>query len=106
MSRSAYQVLFEDVEPLSDYILVIDMEDGEKVTEGGIITLSDNMKETGIRPRWATVYKVGKNVDYVSPGNKVLVEHGRWTYGINMDVDGKEMYLQRVDPNGILLVEE
>lgn len=44
-----------DINPLSDHILAIDMEVGEKITRGGIILTDDNGKEHGIRPRWCHI---------------------------------------------------
>lgn len=83
------------------------MEKGEKRLASGLIIADDNGKDRGIRPRWAEVYKVGKNVDYVEPGQWVLLEHGRWTYGVNLDLtDGGTLYVQRADTAAILLVTD
>lgn len=111
MPSTKYEKLFEDVRPLANEILVTEMQKGEKLTRGGLIIPDDNGKDRGIKPRWAKVYKVGRNVDYVKPGEYILVEHGRWTYGIEMilsDDEGNETkhYLQRVDTAAILLVSE
>ena len=60
--------IYGDLNPLKDHILVYEMENGEKITRGGIIITDDNGKDRGIRPRWAKVQKVGSNIDYVSAG--------------------------------------
>ncbi len=104
-------VIYSDISPLPDHVLVVDMEKGDKVTKGGIILRDDNGKEHGIRPRWAKVYKVGRRVDYVKPGEWILIDHGRWTYGVDarfVDENGVEqkLYVQRVDTNDILLVSD
>lgn len=110
MSQYDTYVVYNDISPLPDHILVINMEKGEKITKGGIILRDDNGKDHGIRPRWAQVYKVGHRIDYVKPGEWVLVEHGRWTYGIEAHVvkDDKEevLYVQRIDNEAILLVSD
>lgn len=94
-----------NIKPLSDGILVCNMENGERRLASGIIVPDDNGKERGIRPRIGTVYAVGKNIDYLSPGEKVLVSHGRWTRGIKIkELDGSTTVIRRVDPNDILLV--
>ena len=100
--------LYEDVNPLADSILIIDLDRGDKVTRGGIIITDDNGKTRGIHPRWAKVYKVGNNISYVKPGDYVLIEHGHWTYGIDMELEeGVEpLYLQRANPKGIMLISE
>jgi co-chaperonin GroES (HSP10) len=97
--------LDRDVSPLKDHILVYNMEKGEKITRGGIILGDDNGKDRGIRPRWCQVYKVGANIDYVSANEWILVEHGRWTYGVPVELDGNEFYIQRVDTDAILLAQ-
>lgn len=110
MPSTVYSKVSGDVSPLSDHILVVNMEQGEKVTKSGIIILDDNGKNQGIRPRWAQVYKVGRNVDYLEPGQWVLIAHGRWTFGVPMELpeadEGELFYLQRADPDGILLVSD
>lgn len=110
MPATIYNYVKGDLTPLRDHILVVNMEKGETITKSGLIIMDDNGKDRGIRPRWAQVYKVGANVDYVSPGEWVLLEHGRWTYGIELELpeadEGEVFYVQRADPNGILLVSD
>jgi co-chaperonin GroES (HSP10) len=95
------------IRPIKDHILVVNMEQGEKTTKHGIIVLDDNGKDRGIRPRWCQVWKVGPEQEDLSPGQWILVEHGRWTYGIESAIPeaGDEVfYVQRVDVQGVLLV--
>lgn len=111
MPSTVYTVIQGDVSPLPNDILVIEMEKGGRITRGGIIIADDNGKDRGIRPRWARVYKVGKNIDYVQPDEWVLMEHGRWTYGVEIefkDENGKEIthYIQKIEPEAILLVSD
>lgn len=88
------------VDPIQDHILVVQMEQGEKTTEGGIIVMDDSTgRERGIRPRWGRVYKVGPRQYDVKPGQWVLVDHGRWTRGHwHKDEKGVTHYLQKLDP--------
>lgn len=93
------------IHPLSDVVLVHNMEYGERKTASGLIIPDDNGKETGIRPRYCTVYAVGKNIEGVEPGNKILVAHGRWSRGSKIKLeDGSTTTIRRVDPKDILLV--
>ncbi len=93
--------------PLSDNILVTGLEEGMKMTRGGIIRLDDNFKEHGIRPRWAQVWQVGPNIDYVKVGEWVYVEHGRWTLRIPLDLDEEgQVDVWKIDPAAILLVSD
>lgn len=104
---ATYQELYGDLSPLPNDILVHSMEQGDKITRGGIILRDDNGKDHGIRPRWCQVYKIGANVDEVKAGEWVLVEHGRWTFGINVYNQGEEnppLYVQKIDRAAILVV--
>lgn len=90
------------VTPLPDRILVCDMEYGTVKTQAGIIIPSDDGKERGIKPRWGTVWEVGKNVDYLKRGDRVLISHGRWSRGVSVN-DGKVTKVVRmVEPESIL----
>ena len=91
--------------PLPDVILVTNMEHGERKTAAGIIIPDDNGKSVGVKPRWGTVWKIGKNVSDIEIGDRVLVAHGRWTRGIKVrELDGSSTVIRRVDPADILLV--
>jgi hypothetical protein len=110
MPATIYNEVNGEVNPLPNDILVYNMEKGDTVTRGGIILTDDNGTDRGLRPRWCQVYKVGSSVDEVLPGQWILVEHGRWTYGINVNsrdsIDGKPLYLQKIDREAIMLVSE
>lgn len=95
-----------DVEPLSDHILAYDLDRGDVVTKGGILLIDDDGMDRGIHPRWARVYKVGKNIDYLKPGDCILVEHGRWTYGFNIRNEKGDFRINRIDPEGILIAAD
>ena len=66
--------------PPVDAIYVVNLEKGEFTTESGIIVLDDQMKERGIKPRWAQIWKVGtKWQDDFEKGQWILLEHGNWS---------------------------
>jgi len=93
--------------PMRGKIFVTDLEEGMKLTRGGIILTDDNMKEHGIRPRWAKVWRVGPDVDDVTPGEWVLVEHGRWTLRIPMDIEGEgKIDVWMIEPSAIIIVSD
>lgn len=92
--------------PLRDYILITDMEFGEEKTRSGIIIQNLNGKTEGIKPRWGRVYAIGPEQKEVKVGDWICVAHGRWTRGITVDDEGKEIIIRRVDNNDILLVSE
>ena len=96
----------KSLRPLGNSIIVSDMSFDERVTSGGIVLMSDDMKSEGIRPRWAHVYAVGPDQQDVSVGQYVLVSHGRWTRGINVEDEFTQKTLRKVDPNDILAVSD
>jgi co-chaperonin GroES (HSP10) len=91
------------VKPIRDNILVADMEFDVRVTAAGIILQNDDGKTEGIRPRWGRVYAIGPEQTKVKLGEWVLVEHGRWTRGIELEnEDGSITTIRRVDNDCIL----
>lgn len=103
----AHKITKDTFRPLHDHIIVTDMQFDQRIMNGGIILLNDDMKGSGIRPRWAKIYKLGH--EYEGPlkeGQYILVSHGRWTRGIKVEDETGELTLRRVDPNDILLVSD
>ena len=89
--------------PLRNNVLVTDMGFEEQKTASGIILQSDDGKSHGVKPRWAKVWAVGPEQDEVIIDKWIYVEHGRWTRGIKVEEDGKEIIIRRVDTEAILL---
>lgn len=96
----------KSLRPLKDTVLVTEMNFEFRVTSAGIILPSDDAKNSGIRPRWAKVYAVGPDQKDVEIGQWILVDHGRWTRGIDVTVDGVKHTIRKVDNNDILLVSD
>ena len=92
------------IKALSKDVLVIDMDMGEQKTAGGLIIQSDDGKAHGVKPRWAKVYRVGSEVDFVKEGQWVLIEHGRWTRKIKIDDGAGEKEFQKVETKSIIAV--
>lgn len=96
-----------DIRPLRDRVLVCDMEHGDQKLASGLIIPSDDGKERGIRPRFGTVYAVGADVDYVKPGDRILISHGRWTRGVHVTTpDGTQKVVRMVESDAIMLVQD
>jgi hypothetical protein len=109
MSKAAfapYKLSATSLEPLRNAVIVSDMSFDMRQTSSGIVLLNDNGTGLGIRPRWAQVYAVGPEQQDVQPGDWICVAHGRWTRGIEIDDNGVERTIRRVDPNDILLVSD
>jgi co-chaperonin GroES (HSP10) len=95
------------VRALRDHIIVSEMNFRERISSSGIFIPSDDMKTTGIRPRWAQVYAIGPEQTEISVGQWVCVAHGRWTRGVKIEQrDGTELTIRRVDNNDVLLVSD
>ena len=88
--------------PLNNHVIVTDMNFKGRQLSSGIVLLGDDGKTDGIRPRWARVYAVGPEQEEIRVGQWVLIEHGRWTRGMEVEIDGVEMTLRRADPNCII----
>jgi co-chaperonin GroES (HSP10) len=94
------------LKPLHDNVLVTEMNFGNRTLSSGIIMLADDSKSSGIRPRWAKVFAIGPDQKDVEVGQWVLVDHGRWTRGVKIDLNGEKIVLRRIDTNAILLVSD
>jgi co-chaperonin GroES (HSP10) len=103
-SKIHIKVDYKKVTPTHDNIIVTDMEFGERVSNGGVILIGDNMEERGIRPRWCKVVAVGPKNKDVKPNEWIYVSHGRWSRGIDMtDDDGNTVTIRMVDPKDVLM---
>ena len=94
------------LKPLGDNVIVIDMNFGEQKTTSGIILQSDNGKSHGIHPRWAQVYAVGPEQKDVSPGQWVLIEHGRWTRGIKIEDSEGEKIIRKAEVKSMMMISD
>lgn len=93
--------------PLHDNVLVTEMNFEFRVTTSGIILPSDDGKNSGIRPRWGKVYAIGPKQTDVKVGQWILVDHGRWTRGIDIiDESGERKTIRKVDLKDILAVSD
>jgi hypothetical protein len=91
---------------LQNNVLVSDMVFDERISTGGILLLNDNGKGNGIRPRWGRVYAVGPEQKDVNVGDWVLVAHGRWTRGLDLEDETGKLTIRKIDPKDILLVSD
>lgn len=92
--------------PLKNKVIVHNMHFGEQRTSGGLIVLGDDGKDRGIYPRWGQVYAKGdENNDEYQVGDWILIEHGRWTRGIEFEEDNinSPITIRMVDTNCILM---
>lgn len=88
-------------------ILATQIEVGERLSTGGIVLMDDNGKDEGIRPRWMKVYAMGEDTtDQVKVGDWILVEHGRWSRGIELREGEEVLSIWQVDPDALLCVSD
>lgn len=92
------------LKPIRNRVIVSDMYFGEQKTKSGLILRSDDGTTRGIYPRWGRVYAKGpENIDEYNVGDWVLVDHGRWTRGVDVDDGIEEKTLRMVEAESILL---
>lgn len=101
-----HKIIRNSFRALRDHVIVTDMVFDERLSTGGIVLLNDNGKGTGIRPRWGRVYAVGPEQKSVTIGQWVLVDHGRWTRGMDIEDEQGPKTVRKVDPKDILCVSD
>ena len=111
MTKAAFaphRIPREKIRALKKDVLVSDMEFDTRITSSGLILPNDNGTSLGIRPRWGRVYAVGPEQNTVQVGQWIMVAHGRWTRGIDIE-DGEldhKRTIRKIDPKDILLVSD
>jgi Chaperonin 10 Kd subunit len=96
----------KDLYPLRDHVIVTEMNFEGRKLSSGIMLLGDDGSTAGIRPRWAKVFRIGPEQKEVNIGQWVLVEHGRWTRGLKVEMNGETFIVRRVDPACIIGVQD
>jgi len=91
------------ITPLGNTILARDMNFSERRTTGGIVLVGDDGKSSGIRPRWCRVYAIGPDQKDVEVNEWILVSHGRWSRGIDVEIEDEKFTIRKIDPKDILL---
>lgn len=93
------------IQPLYDKVLATDMHFGEQITKSGVVLLADNGKDRGIHPRWTRVYAVGPDhKEEYNVGDWILVEHGRWSRGIDIkDQSGENITIRLIDTECVIM---
>jgi co-chaperonin GroES (HSP10) len=94
------------IRPLHDRILAELTGLDTRVTASGIIVAGENGKDRGIRPRWAKVVLVGEGIDWVKPGQYILVAHGRWSRQFECEHNGEKLKLVHLDNKECLVVSD
>lgn len=95
------------LKPIRKHILVRDMNFAEQMTQSGIYIPSDDGKSEGVKSRWAKVFAIGPEQTDVKVGEWILLEHGRWTRGVEVEEDdGTKFTIWRADPEGILMTAD
>ena len=87
---------------IHDTIVCVNGEFGETVTQSGIVIKGNIGTGAGITSRWFQVRAVGSDVNWLTPGQWVLVDNGRWTEHFLFE-DEKHW---RIDPKGCSCVSD
>ena len=97
-------IRIKKIQALKNAVIVSDMNFQERFLNSGIVLLGDDMKSSGVRPRWGCVYAIGPDQQDVAVGDWICVAHGRWTRGVKIEDDRGVHTIRKVDPKDILLV--
>jgi len=90
--------------PIKDNVLISDMEFGMETSKGGILLTSANGKSEGIHPRWGKVWAIGPDQLDIKVGEWILIEHGRWTRTIELEMeDDSILELRMVELKSVLM---
>ena len=84
------------IKAFGDRILgvMIDRPDGEwKAKKSGLFIAEKDQTTESIKPRWFQISSVGDRIDWVKPGDYVLVAHGRWSNGVTLSSDDSKIWL-------------
>ena len=95
------------IKPLRDSVFVSDMNFDAQITKGGLYVPSSDGKEQGITPRWGKVFAIGPEQSDVKIGDWIMIEHGRWTRGVELELeDDNTITVRMVDADAIMMVSE
>jgi hypothetical protein len=93
--------------PSREKVFVVDLEGGLSVRKSGLVEVDDNMHMWGIKDRWAKVWKVGRDVVDLKPGDWILMKQGRWSNRIKFKEMGEDISTWFVEyPESVLLVSD
>lgn len=98
--------IVKELYPIKNHVIATEMNFGGRTLNSGILLASDDGTTAGIRPRWAKVFRVGPEQSDIKPGQWVLVEHGRWSRGLKIEMNGEEFVVRRIDPDCIIGVQD
>ena len=96
----------DQIQAIRNHVIVTDMAFDVRITRGGIWIPNDNGTGHGIRPRWGRVYAVGHEQEEIKSGQWILVAHGRWTRGLDIEDESGKRTIRKIDPKDILLVSD
>jgi hypothetical protein len=97
------------IRALGENIICINADFGDQVTQSGLVIKSNIDQSQGITSRWFEVFEVGPDITWLTPGEWVLVEYGRWTPHFELEDDrlpGGKTKAWKVDPKGCLATAE
>lgn len=107
MSLNINSIKAKGLRAVGNRVLVTDMYFGEQKTASGLIINNDDGKTRGIYPRWGKVYAKGPdNKDDYNVGDWILVEHGRWTRGLKVELEDGEVELRMVEAESVLAMSD
>ena len=103
---SPHKIKKDQLHAVQKDIIVTDMVFDTRITSGGLILPNDNGTSLGIRPRWGRVYAIGPKQKEIKVGQWIMVAHGRWTRGLDIEDESGKRTIRKIDPKDILMVSD
>lgn len=95
------------IKAYKNHVLAELVDKGMRLSKGGILIIDDDMQQQGIRPRWFRIYSAGSRTYDLKDGEYVLVQHGRWSRGFRINLEGEDKWLYKLDyPDAIMLASD
>ena len=98
-----------ELTPLKDNVIakMIELPGAMRKSKGGVLLTEGQQSEDFVRARWFVVAHVGPKQKEISVGQYVLVSHGRWSRGLDLDgthIEEDKLFL--LDNNELLMVSD
>lgn len=100
--KGIIQTRTTSIRPRKGSLFVHNLDYGDVRIRNGVYIPNDDMKQAGIRPRWAQILFVADDLkrDF-APGQWILLDHGNWSRGFDIELQGEITRVWFVEPKSV-----